>query len=70
MDTDKTFNKPEFHILQEDDQDVLNSINNCCLCGTDLIFDHKTDHINLTVKEEANCPACGIRTKSQYYSIQ
>ena len=42
----------------------------CCpLCGTELQFVHRVDHLGLCVQEEAHCPSCRIRTKSQTQTL-
>lgn len=42
----------------------------CVLCGTDLVFRHKTDFINQSVSERAHCPSCGIKTRESSHTLQ
>jgi hypothetical protein len=44
--------------------------NLCCLCGTELVFDHVQDLKTLKMKEKAHCPCCKIPLKDQEHSIQ
>lgn len=50
---------------KEEHQWILNEENACPLCGTELLFDHKIDHLKKRVEETANCPCCHIRTKTK-----
>ena len=51
-------------------EEIIEHLNTCCLCGSPLNFHHETDYIHLTVREEAHCHSCGIRTKTESYTIQ
>jgi len=42
----------------------------CVLCGTNLVFHHKTDFIGLNVTEEAHCPHCNIRNRQTSHALQ
>ncbi|HVK61572.1 MAG TPA: hypothetical protein VM432_08485 [Bdellovibrionales bacterium] len=53
-----------------DHEIVLMDENTCCLCGTELKFEHKIDYMILSVKEEASCPACRIKMKSKEFVLQ
>jgi hypothetical protein len=44
--------------------------NHCCLCGTQLKFQHKFDYMTLKVQEESSCPSCRISTRKREYTIQ
>jgi hypothetical protein len=50
--------------------DMLVTIETCCLCGSKLRFTHRTDYLNLQVHEEANCPQCGIKNKVASFILQ
>jgi hypothetical protein len=49
---------------------ILLEHNTCCLCGSELNFSHKTDFMTLQVQEQAHCPSCRVRTRSQTYTLQ
>ena len=42
----------------------------CVLCGTELLFKHKTDFINQTVSERAHCPSCGVKNRDSSHRLQ
>lgn len=44
--------------------------NTCCLCGTDLKFEHKIDYMTLVVNESATCPSCRIQMRKRDYVLQ
>lgn len=50
-------------------EDFVDSENNCCLCGSDLAFEHETDLLTLTVREEAHCPTCGVQLKEKEHIL-
>ncbi|MGZ3723396.1 MAG: hypothetical protein ACXVA9_10725 [Bdellovibrionales bacterium] len=52
--------------LEESIQDHLQ----CVLCGTDLMFKHKTDFVTQIVNEDAHCPHCNIRNRQSTHSLQ
>lgn len=43
---------------------------NCVLCGDALHFKHKTDFVEQSVQEDAQCPSCGVRTRQNLYRLQ
>lgn len=51
-------------------EDLINHMENCCLCGGKLRFTHKTDFANLEVVEEATCPSCGVKSKVNNFILQ
>lgn len=51
-------------------EQILDSMTNCCLCGTKLEFFHKTDYATMSVREDSRCPACGIRNKTNTHHLQ
>lgn len=51
-------------------EQFLMEYNNCPLCGTELYYTHNTDFIYLDVKEEAHCPHCNIKTKTDSHRLQ
>ncbi|MCM2281541.1 MAG: hypothetical protein NDI61_06815 [Bdellovibrionaceae bacterium] len=71
-------NKPEAIDTQQDDSiDAADSrvasqtdsrvedFIKCCLCGSDLVFQHQVNYSSLAVREDAHCPACQIRLRSR-----
>jgi hypothetical protein len=52
--------------LEENLQDHLQ----CVLCGTDLVFKHKTDFAVQVVSEDAHCPHCNIRNRQTTHGLQ
>jgi uncharacterized paraquat-inducible protein A len=53
---------PKYEVIIEDET-------KCCLCGTDLKFEHKFDYTNLKVHENASCPACQIKLKTRDHTL-
>jgi DNA-directed RNA polymerase subunit RPC12/RpoP len=51
-------------------QKALLDYNHCYLCGRELLFVHVTDYVTNSVKEEAHCEHCGIKTKTQKHHLQ
>jgi len=51
-------------------EDLIEFLETCCLCGSKLRFSHQTDYLKLEVHEEANCPDCGIRNKVSSFILQ
>ena len=50
-------------------EDYVEVENTCCLCGTDLIFEHKHDEEGKGVTEQAQCPCCKIVLKEKEYTV-
>jgi transcription elongation factor Elf1 len=42
----------------------------CCLCGTELSFEHRVDHVQQVVKEEAHCKSCGVKHRTTENRLQ
>lgn len=51
-------------------QEFMQDQNHCCLCGSELSFFHKMDHLTLTVVEDAKCGSCHISLRTKTYSLQ
>lgn len=51
-------------------QEFLQDQNHCCLCGSELKFTHKFDHLELTVLEDAKCESCHISLRTRSHSLQ
>jgi hypothetical protein len=49
---------------------IIEEHTTCCLCGTDLQFNHKVDYQSLVVKEDANCPSCMIQMRKRQHILQ
>lgn len=67
----ETSKKPEWQVTTKEWQEeaVLDHLN-CCLCGTELQFKHKVDHIHKVVTEDAQCASCGVKHRSSQFSLQ
>jgi hypothetical protein len=50
--------------------ELIEVMNHCVLCGSKLSFVHITDFKKLEVVEEAQCPACGIKNRPSQYRLQ
>ena len=60
----------QYFSKKKEHQPIIDDQNSCCLCGTKLIFKHKIDYLTLDVREEADCPTCGIRMKTKNHRLQ
>ena len=49
--------------------EFVDSVCNCPLCGTGLKMLHEYDYLNGLVKEEAHCPACQIKTRTASFTV-
>lgn len=50
-------------------EDYIEVENHCCLCGTELQFNHKQDDTTLKIKEKAQCPCCKIQLIEKEFLI-
>jgi len=57
-------------VADRNPEELIESIDSCCLCGTKLKFQHQTDFVLWEVQEEGHCPACGIRNKVNKFVLQ
>ncbi len=51
-------------------EELVEILNQCMLCGHQLSFVHVTDFQKLEVVEEARCPACGIKNRPTQFILQ
>ena len=51
-------------------EDIIETLETCCLCGSRLRFTHQTDYLALLVQEEAKCTECGIKSKTSKFILQ
>ncbi|GIL16755.1 MAG: hypothetical protein BroJett040_05060 [Oligoflexia bacterium] len=51
-------------------QEFLQAHNNCILCGSTLELQHIRTEEPHTIKEEAHCPECEMRTRAKIYTLQ
>lgn len=65
MDTQKSM-----PVHQASNDEIIQNIETCCLCGSRLYFTHKTDYLNLQVTEESACTECGIKSKTIHHILQ
>lgn len=59
-----------FPRVQRPVEDVIEALTTCCICGTNLKFEHVTDYVNREVTEKGCCPDCGIKTKENKFILQ
>lgn len=50
-------------------REFIISQNNCILCGTVLELRHTPDQFTSSIKEEAHCPECEVRTRAKIHTI-
>jgi hypothetical protein len=50
-------------------QEYMQDQNNCCLCGSELTFSQKIDHLSLTVVEDARCGSCHISLRTKNHTL-
>lgn len=50
-------------------REFVNAHNNCVLCGTVLELRHIREEDNKSVKEEAHCPQCELRTRAKTHTL-
>lgn len=50
-------------------EDYLEVENHCCLCGTELMFEHQHDDEAVKIKEKAQCPCCKITLKEKEFLV-
>lgn len=60
---------PDFSQMKWNEEAVYDHLH-CCLCGSELKFSHKTNHIQNFVSEEASCPSCKIKTRESVHTVQ
>ncbi len=51
-------------------EEIKEHFNSCCICGSELMFHHRADHIHQLIAEEAHCPSCGIKNKETHHILQ
>lgn len=60
----------DFVSTEEEREMTIEGHNTCCLCGSDLKFQHQIDYMTLVVKEEAHCPSCRIQMRQRDHTLQ
>ena len=61
--------KPAATELTAKQQDYVEIENTCCLCGTELVFEHNQDETASLVTEKAQCPCCKVMMKEKEFTI-
>ncbi len=56
-------------IDSEDQSDFVTAQNNCALCGTSLELRHVFMTETSSIKEEAYCTECDMRTRAKIYTL-
>ena len=59
-----------FPTVQKPNEDVIEALTTCCICGSQLVFQHQTDFLAHKVTEKGCCTQCGIRTKENEFILQ
>ncbi len=57
-------------VADRKNEELVEMVNQCVLCGHQLSFYHVTDFKKLEVIEEAQCPACGIKNRPNQFPLQ
>ena len=65
MNTQKGFATPQIS-----NEELIQHLETCALCGERLLFSHKTDYLTLAVYEETTCSCCGIKNKASDFILQ
>lgn len=50
-------------------EDFIEVETHCCLCGTELMFEHVHDDEAVKIKEKAGCPTCKITLKEKVFLV-
>lgn len=61
--------KPQEVKLTPQQESFIEVENHCCLCGTELVFDHDPDASNKSLVEKAHCPCCKVQLKEKEFII-
>jgi len=51
-------------------QNMIEYLNNCSICGSDLDFTHVTDFRHGEVKMEGYCSCCQVQLKNETHKLQ
>jgi len=71
MDTSDKAKVAEWHVTKKEwQEEAVHDHLTCCLCGSDLKFQHKVDHIANMAHEEAHCESCGVKHRSTDHRLQ
>jgi hypothetical protein len=55
---------------QEWQEEAVHDHNTCCLCGSELKFQHKVDHVKQFATEDAACGSCNVKQRSTMHTLQ
>ena len=55
--------------LSPHQEDYLEVETTCCLCGTELEFEHVHDESAIKINEKAHCPCCKIQLKEKEFLV-
>jgi len=62
--------RKEYISKKKEHQFFIVDQNHCCFCGSKLVFKHQVNRASFDVREEADCPSCGIRMKTRIHRLQ
>lgn len=54
-------------VAENEQKRFLTEHSTCAMCDSDLEIRHEINRPDLRVKEEAHCPLCGIRVRSNHH---
>ena len=55
--------------LTDQQENFIEVESTCCLCGTELIFEHTQDEQGTGITEHASCPCCKIQLKEKTHLL-
>ncbi len=61
--------RPQQKQLTPQQEDFVELENHCCLCGTELVFEHRHDDEAVKIKEQGHCPCCKITLKEKEFMV-
>lgn len=71
MDTSDKTKAVEWHVTKKEwQEEAVHDHLTCCLCGSDLKFQHKVDHIQGLAIEDASCSSCGVKQRTSQHTLQ
>lgn len=50
-------------------EELVETENNCCICGAKLNLEHHISYLALTITEAAHCTICGIKNRVKKYTL-
>ena len=66
---DGSYRFEKFEEYYGDAGQVKRIIDECKICGSQLVFTHLSDYSNMIIQESARCPECGDGNKKLIHVI-